>query len=58
MKPVECSMSYFRAMLPEWHMVAKGAEDRSGVLVALWDPRWASMRAFGVFGGILLMSFF
>lgn len=44
--------------LLEWHTVVKYAASHSGGLAPLWDPRWVSMKAFGFFGGILLMSLF
>lgn len=46
------------AMLPEWHMVVKYVVGCSRGLMALWDPRWASTKAFIFFGGILLAGLF
>ena len=57
MHPDDCVILYFRKMFPDWHLSAKSAEGRSGGLVAMWNPRWASMKAFSFFGGILLSGF-
>ena len=56
--PTDHTLSFFRAMFLAWHMVVKDAEGRFGGLAALWDPRWASLKAFSFFGGILLTGYF
>lgn len=52
------TISYFRRMLPTWHMVASNAVGMSGGLAVLWDPKWITTAAFQCFTGILVLAHF
>eukprot|EP00253_Pinus_taeda_P034108 PITA_34108 len=51
------TISYFRRMLPSWHMVATNAIGLSGGLDVLWDPKWIKAVAFQCFVGILILAY-
>ena len=38
-------------------MAAKDAQDMSGVLAVLWDPRWLNLKAYELIVGVLVSSF-
>ena len=54
MHTADSAILYFRTVYSDWHLAAIDVEGQSGGLVALWDPKWANMRAYSFFGGILL----
>ena len=50
------SISYFRKMLPTWHMVAVEANGQFGGLTVLWEPKWIKAKAYKCFVGILISA--
>jgi len=51
------TISYFRRMLPTWHMVATNAVGLLGGLAVLWDQKCIKVVAFQCFVGILILAY-